>query len=284
MSLGKPSVRLDPQEPTVATTSAFGLAPLENGADPNLVHNRAFDLGLFPTPQLNGAQVELIAKGGPTAPSRGKPTQEEVQQALIVALGNKFEGGREFRGKKGAPFIPQPDHFTNASKQMKAAGVDPHGSFDQHLPNRTFAYSALAPGRRPTAEQPSALLILDRAGYPITVDSQRAGMIADADATFQRWSSDFGPGLAGNFRKPVNDLLAARKQQFLAAMRESDAPSSSSHAYDAYFKVVSASHELQKLTQILGAQVRNRGVNPAELREELKFTPPKQRDWVSGEP
>ena len=100
MSLSNPSITRDLQRNLPAETPASGISPLLEGQDPT--SSRVFALGLRPTPQLDGAEGELIAKGGPTAPSRGNPTQEEVQQAFLVVLGKTFEGGRGFRGNEGA--------------------------------------------------------------------------------------------------------------------------------------------------------------------------------------
>ena len=204
-------------------------------------------------------------------PSKAPSPDTQKVIGAFNALGQFLYG--QIDKIRGGEVVPTPKHFTAADAQMRRAGVTLSGPGDRH-------------SLRPKLDdsQTAALQVLERAGYDRNrVLSQRAWTLAEADALFERWRTIDGSPKGQVARMAVNELLAARKDQFLTAVRNYDREEAGiEKSFEPRSKLIYAQQELFALKDVLARQILNGRVDLSSLMQELKHFPAPgfpRRDW-----
>lgn len=204
-------------------------------------------------------------------PSKAPLPDRQKVIGAFNALGQFLYG--QIEKIRGGEVVPTPKHFTAADAQMRRADVKLSGPADHHSFRPNLDKSKTA-----------ALQVLERAGYDRgRVLSQRAWTLAEADALFERWRTIDHSAKGQVARMAVNALLAARKDQFLTAVRNYDREEAGIEmSFEPHNKLIYAQQELFALNDVLARQILNGRVDLSSLMQELKHFPAPgfpRRDW-----
>jgi len=170
----------------------------------------------------------------------------------------------------------EPRKFSQAAQLLKSAGAGLE-------PRLGETWTLLEPAGKPVQDS------LEGSGYnPKEVLSGRVRLLVGVDSAFAAWRKLPSPlGLADLLEKPVNDLVAKRKDELVqAAARVDDArktmPKETSDAALHYGEITlegeplaaieafkAARDRLQSLREVLSEQAKDREVRPLELLSEL---------------